>query len=232
MTEALPFGSAAPTKPGGNMFIRGADIGVKEDDYYPVVLETDFGRVSCRYYEAAGTGPAAIWVGGIGGDWDTPARGLYPRLCGELAAESMSSLRVRFRNAVDLNGCVSDVRAGLAFLARRHVSGVALIGHSLGGAVVIEVGATSELVRTVVALSTQSYGAESVVHLAPRSILLIHGVNDTVLPASSSRYIYQIASEPKQLVLLQGAGHVLDESADEVYTLVRQWLTERLIRVG
>ncbi len=208
--------------------IKNAGIHPKKDDYFPVVIETDFGDVSCRYYRSAAAGLAALWVGGIGGNWDTPARNLYPRLCAELTGESISSLRVRFRSPVDLNACVADVRAGLAFLAKEKMVAAGLVGHSLGGAVVIAAGATSDLVRTVVALSTQSRGAESAVHLAPRSLLLVHGADDTVLPASSSRYIYEIASEPKKLVLLEGTGHVLDESADQVYSLVRQWLIEHL----
>ncbi len=208
--------------------IENAAIHPKKDGYFPVVIETDVGDVSCRYYRSAAAGLAALWVGGIGGNWDTPARDLYPRLCAELTRESISSLRVRFRSPVDLSACVADVRAGLAFLAREKMVAAGLVGHSLGGAAVIAAGATSNLVRTVVALSTQSYGAESAVHLAPRSLLLVHGADDIVLPASSSRYIYEIASEPKKLVLLEGTGHVLDEAAGQVYSLVRQWLIEHL----
>src|SRR4051794_15003136 len=80
---------------------------------------------------------------GAGGGWDSPARGLSPRLCEELRAEGIASLRVCFRNPADLAGCVLDVRAGLAYLEHGGAEKVALAGHSLGGAVVIQAAAVS-----------------------------------------------------------------------------------------
>jgi len=50
--------------------------------------------------------------------------------------------------------------------------GVALVGHSFGGAVVIRVGVASPAVATVAALSSQSYGTEDVASLAPRPLFL------------------------------------------------------------
>ena len=81
----------------------------------------------------------------------------------------------------------------------------------------------------MVTLATQSYGAGPAAELGPRcALLLIHGRRDTVLPAEVSRMVFDLAAEPKRLVLLAGAGHGLDEAAPEVERLVRDWLTAHL----
>lgn len=48
------------------------------DSYEFVRVETSRGRVDCRYYRAEGEDKGVIMVGGIGGDFDTPANDLYP----------------------------------------------------------------------------------------------------------------------------------------------------------
>jgi pimeloyl-ACP methyl ester carboxylesterase len=211
-----------------DLTLREVETGGLEDGYYPVRLVTARGEVDCRHYRVPGARRAALWVGGVGGGWDTPARGLYPRLCEDLTEDGITSLRVRFRYPADLDECVMDLLAGLYYLRGEGVEVMGLVGHSLGGAVVIQA-AEFEPVRTVVALSTQSYGAAAVSALAPRcSLLLIHGTADRVLPPSSSEYVFDLAGEPKRLVLYDGAGHVLDEVADDVYRVVREWIVDRL----
>jgi hypothetical protein len=61
-------------------------------------------------------------VGGIGGNFDTPADNLYPRLCEYLKLVGISSLRVRFRHSTDLAESVIDVILGLEFLKMRKSS--------------------------------------------------------------------------------------------------------------
>ena len=198
--------------------------------YRPVRIETGEGPLACRYDAARGrAGGAMVWVGDVGGGWDTPALDLYPRLAEALVEAGLASLRVRFRDPADLHGCVHDVLAGAAFLLDQGVEALGVCGHSFGGAVAIRAAADVPEVRTVVALAPQAHGAEPAAALGPRcSILLIHGTADRVLPADCSRHIHQLAREPKRLVLVPGAGHVLDEAADAVYDEVRAWVTERL----
>ncbi len=207
------------------MVLEGIDTGPAEDGYRPVTLRTSRGDVECRYYEVPGTHRAALWVGGAGGGWDTPARGLYPGLCDQLQQDGIASLRVRFRHSTVLEEAVLDVLAGLTFLESEGIETFALIGHSFGGAVVIQAGAAAEAVRTVITLAAQSYGATAVADLAPDcSILLLHGKADAVLPFASSRYVYQQAHEPKRLVLYDGAQHGFDEVAEQVYRTVYEWI--------
>jgi pimeloyl-ACP methyl ester carboxylesterase len=202
-----------------------------EPRYRALTLETARGPVEARHYVVPGSSAAAVLVGGVGGGWDTPAAGrLYPSLAHELAEErATAALRVRYRNPTDLEEATSDVVGALAFLEAEGVDRVALVGHSFGGAVVLRAAATRRSVATVVALSTQSYGAEAASELRRGcSLLLVHGRDDEVLPPRSSEWVYSIAREPKRLVLLPGTRHGLDEAADAVYALVRDWILAEL----
>ncbi|MDQ4143267.1 MAG: dienelactone hydrolase family protein [Actinomycetota bacterium] len=143
--------------------------------------------------------------------------------------EGFSSLWVRFRLSTRLRECVYDVAAALRYLTDEGIPVAALVGHSLGGAVVIRAAAGSTMVRTAVALAGQSSGAEQASQLGPRcSLLLAHGTGDEVVPSSRSESIFHLAREPKELVLFEGAGHALHEAAAEVRELVRAWLKARL----
>ncbi len=202
-----------------------ADDGV----FVPLGFDLPGGTVEMRYYRTEQPVGAVAYVGGAGGGWDTPALGLYPRLALRLVDHRIAGLRVRFRRATDLHSCVEDLRQGVEFLHAQGLDSLGLVGHSLGGAVVIGVAATSPEVRTVVALAPQSFGAEGVAQLAPRcSILFVHGLLDQVLPPATSLLLYNRASEPKGLELLPDTGHLLDESADRVYDVVHDWLLKRL----
>ena len=209
--------------------IDGAELREREDGYRPLSIRTSKGTVYCRLYDVEGASRAVIWVGGAGGGWDTPAKGLYPRLCEELRSAQIASLRVRFRHPAHLEESVFDVVAGAAYLEANGIEAVGLVGHSFGGAVVIQAAAASQVARTVVTLATQGYGAAPASELAPRcSILLVHGTADKVLPAWSSEYVHGLARDPKRLVLYEGAGHGLDEAAEPLHELVRDWLASKL----
>lgn len=209
--------------------IRDLKVQPMQSGYQPIRLETNRRNIDFRYYPVAGTQCGAIWVGGVGGGWDTPAHGLYPRLCQELMGEAIASLRIRYRYPTILEEAVLDVFAGISYLESEGIKTIALTGHSFGGAVVIQAAATAQAVRTVVTLATQSYGAMPVSQLSPEcSILLLHGTVDQVLIPACSKYVYQIAHEPKRLILYEGAAHSLDEVAEEVYQVVRDWIVEQL----
>jgi hypothetical protein len=77
--------------------------------------------VKCHYYSAAGSIRGVIFVGGIGGDFDSPANNLYPRLATVLHNEGISALRVQFRHPTDIDESVQDVLLGARFLEREGV---------------------------------------------------------------------------------------------------------------
>lgn len=195
-----------------------------------VVLETGQGPASGRHYAAPASRAGVVLVGGVGGGWDTPASGLYPRLCEELAGDGVAScLRVRFRHSTVLQEAVLDALAGLRFLLEEGAEAVAVAGHSFGGAVAIQAAALEPRAVACVTLATQSYGAAPAATLGPRcALLLLHGTEDEVLPAACSVDVHRRAQEPKALHLFPGAGHGLDEAAEEVHAEVARFLRERL----
>lgn len=209
-------------------------VGPPEGSFVPVELPTSRGMIACRHYVAPGSSTAALFVGGAGGGFDTPVRGwLYPRLCEELPPRGIAALRVRYRHPADLAESTLDVLAGLGFLKANGAASVVLVGHSFGGAVVIQAAAADRVVRGVAPLSTQSHGAHPVSGLAPRcSVLLMHGTADEILPPSCSRWVYDRARGPRRLVLLKGARHGLDEADVEVHRTVLDWIVTTLREVA
>ena len=200
-----------------------------KNDYIPIKLITDKGEISCRFYKVDSNNLGVIWVGGVGGDWDSPAEGLYPDLSQKLKENDISSLRIRYRYPHDINESAYDVLAGIRFLEDMGTSKIALVGHSLGGAVIIKAATLSNSVKTVVTLSTQSYGADSVSSISQdASILLIHGSADSVLPSSCSKQVYSKAHDPKEIIILTGNEHCLDESSEKVHQIVYDWIVSKL----
>lgn len=193
--------------------------------FQTVELPIAKGRAEGHLYGVGDKRAGVISVGGAGGGWDTPARGLYPRLAADLLGQGITSLRVKFRNPRDLDSATEDVLAGVLYLVGLGIERIALIGHSFGGAVVIRAAAVEPRVAAVVALAPQSYGAEPAARLSPSCrLLLVHGTEDTVLSPENARYIASLASAPTRLVLHPGAGHVLDEAAEAVEAETREWI--------
>lgn len=222
---------AASAAGGGSVGGGSAGGGSVGERFEPVVLRTSRGNIEMRYYPVEGATRAAIFVGGAGGGFDTPVRGwLYPRLCEDLSAhDGIAALRVRYREPAELMESTLDVLAGIAFLEAESITAMALAGHSFGGAVVIQAAAASPAVRACAALSTQSYGADPASTLGPRcALLLAHGEADEVLPPDCSRHVYQIARQPKQLLLHPAARHGLDEWSEELPGIVRAWIRSTL----
>jgi hypothetical protein len=213
---------------------RGVTREGEERNVVALRLNTDRGDIIGRYHPATQKSPTrqlgVVWVGGAGGGLDGPARGLYREAAERLQAAGVAGLRLHYRQPNELTNCVLDTLAGVAFLAREGATKVALVGHSFGGAVVISAGASSKNVKAVVPMSSQTYGTELTPAVAPRAMLLIHGTNDEVLPASCSRQIYAAAGQPKELKLYPGNGHGLDESRQEILDLLVRWIPEQLAK--
>jgi dienelactone hydrolase len=196
--------------------------------FRPVVLQTDRGDIAGRYYHAPEAVNGVIYVGGVGGGFDSPAKDLYPKLAQDLQLRKTSGLRIKYRTATDLVESILDVVASIVFLKSIGIENIALVGHSFGGAVVIQAAAATESVNAIATLATQAYGTEAVATLSGKSLLFIHGTDDEILPSHCSSYAYELAQEPKDIILLDGSGHGLDEAADDVYEILRSWLLQNL----
>ncbi len=194
-------------------------------------LPSERGAIDCAYHAAAQAEAGVIMVGGGDGGLVGPAEELYPDLAADLAARGIAALRVGFRIHKfpgDVEEGVYDVLAGVRFLASEGVRRVGLLGHSFGGAVVIEAGVQASEVASVVTLATQNAGAQRVAMLTPRPLLLIHGLRDIRLTPDCSRTLYEMAGEPKRLELLEEATHSLRQRREDVRRITLDWLVETL----
>ncbi len=190
-------------------------------------LRTTRGAIALIVHPAGETERVALCVSGALGGFDGPAE-LYPRLGATLPQSGIAVVRLDYRIPNEFGECVLDTLAGLSFLGAMKCRRAALVGHSLGGAVAINAGTLSPLVSTVVAISSQLFGAHVVEALAPRPLLLVHGTADSILSHASSEQIYQRAHEPRTLKLFPGADHRFTDNGDGLLAAVGEWIEERL----
>ena len=62
--------------------------------------------------------------------------------------------------------------------------------------------------------------------IAPRPLLLLHGDKDDVVPVEQVYKLYEQAHEPKEIVIIQGAGHRL-RLVDRAVDLALGWLKKQ-----
>ncbi len=174
---------------------------------------------------------ALVMVGGAGGGIHGPA-GIYEELATRLQTEGVAALRLEYRKPNYLEGCIYDVHAAIAALGQQGINRAALLGWSFGGAVVISAGAVSDAVIGVATVASQTYGAGAVGKLSPKSLLLIHGAADQVLPYYLSENLYARAGEPKELVLYPEDGHGIERHRFEMLEKLYSWSKDLLLAKG
>ncbi len=195
-----------------------------------VEIHTPQGVIKGLLSKAEGARGAMLMVSGAGGGLDGPS-GIYEPLAERLQKAGITTLRLDYRLPNNLAECVYDVLAGVEALRQQDVKRVALLGWSFGGAVVINAGVASEMVVGVAAVACQSFGAEAVVDLSPKSLLLMHGTDDRMTPDVCSRELYARAREPKELALYPGDDHGLTMRANEALDKLYAW-SKRLLLVS
>ena len=191
-------------------------------------FRTSRGSFNAILHRAPDTDRAVIWVCGASGGFGGPGPGTYARMAEKFVGEGITSLRLDYRQPNDVFECAMDLLAGVAYLKSADHKPVVVVGHSFGGAVVIAAGANSAHIKGVVALSPQTYGAGMAGQVAPRRLLVVHGKADTRLAFSCGQQIYDMAREPKELVLYEGAEHRLEECRDDLEELLGKWIPETL----
>jgi fermentation-respiration switch protein FrsA (DUF1100 family) len=192
-----------------------------------VRLITRKGAIPGRLQPTSGD-RAVLWVFGSGGGLGGPAGGLYTRLGQQLRVRDVTSLELDYRHPGDLEESVADVLVGLGYLESLGKSRIVLVGHSFGGAVVINAGAISTLVVAIAALSSQTGGTAAVGTLSPRPVIFIHGSADEVLSDRCSRDLHARAGEPKELILYPGCRHGLDQCRESLDRDLTRWLERAL----
>lgn len=193
-----------------------------------LVIRTNRGDIPAILHAAPDAKQAVIWVCGARGGFGGPASGMYADLSEEFTSSGITSLRLDYRFANEIQECALDLMAGINFLRGLSYGPVVVVGHSFGGAVVIAAGAFSDHLAGVVSLSPQTYGAQGAGRISPAPLLVVHGKADTRLPFSCAVAIHDWAQEPRELVLYEGAEHRLDECRDELMGLLRDWIPEKL----
>ena len=190
-------------------------------------LVTSQGAITGRLHPSQGE-KAILWVFGAGGGLGGSAGGLYTRLGRQLQPSGVTSLELDYHRPGHLQDCVLDVLAGLSYLETLGKSRIVLVGHSFGGAVVINAGVISEAVIAVAALSSQTAGTSVVGRLSPKPVIFIHGEADEVLSPACSRDLHIRAGDPKELILYPGCLHGLDQCREALDQDLTRWLTQVL----
>lgn len=209
--------------------INEVNIGNGADTYRTLRLQTNRGEINARYYHIQSVKQAVIFVGGVAGGFDSPAGNLYATLAERLLLEGISSLRIQFRNPTDLIESIIDVMAGIMFLEQNGFEHIGLVGHAFGSAAIIQAAINASNIKTVVCLATQGLGSDSISSLSEdTSLLLVHGKRDKILPYPIAEYAYTLAHDPKELLLMDGAGHDFDEVKKDVYVTLHEWLVHEL----
>jgi alpha/beta superfamily hydrolase len=202
---------------------------VKGEHGEDVLLHTTRGEISTLLYQAPNSESAVLWAG----SWRVEGQGqrsspIARAVAQDLVRDGIASLLLRYRQNAQLGACIQDTQAGVSFLEGLGFKRIVLVGHSFSGAVVISVAPLSRAIVAVVALASQTIGANSVAHIHPRPLLLVHGTNDQRLNCYCSEQIYSWARRPKELVILEGASHGLWERKDDLLPLLHHWLTDKL----
>jgi pimeloyl-ACP methyl ester carboxylesterase len=142
--------------------------------------------------------------------------------------------------ALDPPRAATDLGTALAFLrAHPRVDGgqIGLVGASMGGIASIIVGAGDPQVRAVVAISSSpdaagQYPGQVVGQLSPRPFLAIGCDEDPITKPERVRQLYEAASPPKQVVLLECAAHANDiletQAGPRLIELVLMWLNDHV----
>jgi len=175
---------------------------------------------------AEGSTTAMLWAGA----WfsEEHVHPIAQSVAETLTSQGVASMLLRYRKPYELPASIRDTQAAASHLIDQGFERIALVGHSFSGAVVISAGTKYDEVVAVAALASQTFGAVTVSHLAPRSLLLIHGTEDTRLSPYCSEQIYSWAKRPKELRFIDGASHGLSEGRAEVSQLLTKWLTDKL----
>ena len=165
-----------------------------------------------------------LMAGGAMGGLLGPAGGAFHDLGVAFAEQGIGTIRIGYRRPNDLPECVLDVAAAADLAARAGADRFVTVGHSFGGAVAV--GAAIALpshVAGVVTLSTQSAGCENAELLSGKPLLLLHGDRDEILPVMCSEVVSELAGGG-EVVVLEGAGHLLTQAAAEVRRRLLEWV--------
>ncbi|MFV0257620.1 MAG: alpha/beta hydrolase [Acidimicrobiales bacterium] len=200
-----------------------------DDGLEHVELYTPKGLLTLLWHGSREAEAFVVCVGGAMGGLLGPDGGVYHRLGRSLAERGLGVIRVSYRCPNDLDLCVTDTLAAVELAFRHGGRRFVTVGHSFGGAVAVRAAAHAEPARApgVVTLATQTAGCEPISEMGDRRFLFIHGTADQILPHQASELVRYLAGTG-ELVLLDGADHLLAPAGAEVTERLVAWLPETL----
>lgn len=173
---------------------------------------------------------AVVLGGGAMGGLLGPADGFYHWLGEELgtAGSGIGVLRVGWRRPNDLDLCTLDMLAAADLTARAGAMRFVTGGHSFGGAIAVRAAmGMGDWTRGVVTFATQSAGCEQAGGLtAP--LRAYHGDRDELLPVAASQAVCELAGGEAEVLVCEGAGHLLTEAHERLRAEVPNWIRTRL----
>lgn len=129
-----------------------------------------------------------------------------------------------------IDGVIKDAEAMYAYLIRRGYKSkdISLYGRSLGGAIALEL-ANKATVRSIVIQSSftslkdaakdiypfipsiliegKTFNSKELIKKITIPVLISHGEDDEVIPVKHSYVLYELANEPKKLIVFPNADH-------------------------
>lgn len=219
-----------PPGPPDDLELHIQNVAAMPDDepgVFRIMMQTTRGDIAALLRPVEGGTGAVIFAGGAMGGLQIAKDSIADRLPRRLAELGVTSVHVAYRKPEEFEEAVLDILAGCSLLRGIGATDVVLVGHSMGGAVVVKAGQIAPDVRAVASLATQLYGTRQVEELG-KPLILIHGTADTVLNHEASEDVYRRALDPKQIVLYEGAGHSLIDARDKIVDLLAAWIPARL----
>jgi alpha/beta superfamily hydrolase len=144
-------------------------------------------------------------------------------------------LRFNFRGAGTSPGSFDggrgeqdDLRAALEFIHARYPDApLWAAGMSFGSYVALTAGAADPRVTTLIGVSVPlTHYDFSAVRDSAKAKFFIHGERDEICPVKDMRAFYAHASEPKELVVIDGADHLFDGKVGEVGDAIEDLLSD------
>jgi len=188
------------------------------------------GLLTVLWHGDPGAEAAVVLGGGAMGGLLGPADGFYHWLGDELAGagSGIGVLRVGWRRPNDIDLCTLDLLATADLAGRAGAERFVTGGHSFGGAIAVRAGmAMGDWTRGVVTFATQSAGCEEA-HGLEAPLLAYHGDRDEILPLVSSQVVGELVGGPAEVVVCEGAGHLLSEAGERLRAEVPDWIRARV----
>ena len=122
-----------------------------------------------------------------------------------------------------------DVRAAVDFFRGRHPRAkLALLGFSFGAWVGLQVGVEDERIVQLIGLGIPlNVSAFSFLNASVKPKLVVQGSRDEFGPPDAIEAWYESLSEPKKLVLVEGASHLFDDKIPELQKAIVEYFRER-----